>query len=89
MEIRDDLNNRVPDYHERNIQGRNMDEKKKDNAPVDRVEISGKSVSGNNSETDIRQGKVDHARANISSGYYDDPEVIDSIVKRLMEQFGI
>ncbi len=54
---------------------------------ADEVEIRTKVPAENHSA--VRSDKVAEAREFVASGRYEDPEVVDQIVDRLIEQFGL
>ncbi|NIS18247.1 MAG: hypothetical protein GWN00_19670 [Aliifodinibius sp.] len=44
---------------------------------------------GWNLDQEVRSDAVARARANIETGHYEEPEVVNEIVDRLIEQFGL
>lgn len=56
---------------------------------MDQVELNGKLVSKAMKEPEVRKQKVAEVKQKVAEGVYNDPEVVDEIVDRLIDQFGI
>ncbi|HDS02053.1 MAG TPA: hypothetical protein ENO22_05015 [candidate division Zixibacteria bacterium] len=69
--------------------GKRMSEKENSPACGDEVETNTGVSERANFRQEVRADVVERARANIESGHYDEPEVVDEIVDRLMDQFGL
>jgi len=67
----------------------NMSAKKKKMDREDDVKLSIKMSENSQKDMKIRTSKVDIARENIAAGRYGDCEIVNTIVERLMRQFGI
>jgi anti-sigma28 factor (negative regulator of flagellin synthesis) len=89
MEINDDSKIRIQWYAEMANQGKRMSKEERDARRGDEVEIRTRIPEKLNLNQQVREDKVARAKANIESGHYDEPEVVDEIVDRLLDQFGL
>ncbi len=89
MEINDDSKIRIQWYAEKANQGKRMSKNEKDSRRGDEVEISTRIPEKLSSNQQVREDKVARAKANIEAGHYNKPEVVDEIVDRLIDQFGL
>jgi anti-sigma28 factor (negative regulator of flagellin synthesis) len=63
--------------------------KQKTQAPrTDKLELSSKTPEYLKKNQEIRPQKVNDAKEQVLTGKYDNPEVVDKIVSRLIRQFG-
>lgn len=89
MEIRDDSKIKVQWYAELATRGKKMPKKNGQDRRSDQVQIKSKLGQSMNSAPDVRKDKVREARENIIAGKYSDSKVLDEIVDRLIDQFGL
>jgi hypothetical protein len=66
-----------------------MSEKKDDSGRGDEVEARSGMPEEWSFEHEVRADAIERARANIETGRYEEPEVVNEIVDRLIEQFGL
>jgi anti-sigma28 factor (negative regulator of flagellin synthesis) len=89
MEIRDESKIRIQWYAELATRGKKMSKKEGQNRRSDKVQINSEISHKLNSVPEVRKDKVEEARENIIAGKYKDSRVMDEIVDRLIEQFGL
>lgn len=89
MKIGDNEELRAFNRVEYEAQNKNMSAKKKDNKRSDELKISLKTPKNAARDAEIRKEKVNLARENIVAGRYQDSEIVNVIVDRLMAQLGI
>lgn len=89
MKIGDNQELRASNQTNYEAQGKNMSAKKKDRKRGDEVKISLKIPKNAAKYAEIRKDKVALARENIAAGRYDESEIVNVIVDRLMAQLGI
>ncbi|MBD3380794.1 MAG: hypothetical protein GF404_01225 [candidate division Zixibacteria bacterium] len=68
---------------------RKMSDDTEQERKMDQVELNGKLVSKAMKEPEVRKQKVAEVKQKVAEGVYNDPEVVDEIVDRLIDQFGI
>jgi anti-sigma28 factor (negative regulator of flagellin synthesis) len=89
MEIGDESKIRIQCYNDLATRGKKMSKKTGQNRRSERAQVNSILSSSVNSAPEIRKDKVEEARENIIAGKYKDSKVMDEIVDRLIEQFGL
>ena len=89
MEIRNEARINIQWYAEAAARGKRMPEKDGKHEQGDVVDIKSGLARGKEGAPEVRKDKVERARENILSGKYKDSKVMDEIVNRIIEQFGL
>lgn len=89
MEIKNESRIRIQSCAELATRGGKMPKKDGQRRRGNKVRISSELSLDLNTAPEVRKDKVEEARENILAGKYKDSKVMDEIVDRLIEQFGL